>query len=245
MIVPKRFRRNTEARGKPGHGPGFCFIGGLTDDVGALFAVWQPAAHIGADIVNEPGALAWNELGTRDIDAAKAFYGAVFGWDAEDQGPPGGPPAYTEWKLAGRSIGGMLPKQSEMPADMPPNWGVYFAVSDTGYVNSSTGQIPPSFPFDFIPITAAGVARAYPWGGSEEKYYKPDVRYRFTLDGAEHEGQHVQMDSEANLDQAEVTAVLAGQQLDNGGGFAMPQHPQHDAVVGPFHATSLQDSGHL
>jgi ABC-type phosphate transport system substrate-binding protein len=34
-------------------------------------------------------------------------------------------------------------------------------VSDTGYVNSSVGTTPPSFPFDFIPITAAGVAFMY------------------------------------------------------------------------------------
>ena len=55
----------------------------------------------------------------------------MFGWGAEDQGPPGGPPAYTEWKLSGRSIGGMMLKTPEMPAEMPPNWGVYFAVADT------------------------------------------------------------------------------------------------------------------
>ena len=34
----------------------------------------------------------------------------MFGWDAEDMGPPGGPPAYTEWKLAGKSVGGMMLK---------------------------------------------------------------------------------------------------------------------------------------
>jgi LPXTG-motif cell wall-anchored protein len=34
-------------------------------------------------------------------------------------------------------------------------------VSDTGYVNSSVGTTPPSFPFEFIPITAAGVAFMY------------------------------------------------------------------------------------
>src|SRR6266404_8721355 len=43
--------------------------------------------------------------------------------------------------------------------------------------------------------------------------------------------------------QAEVTAVGARQQFDDGGGFAMPPHPQHDAFVGPFHGKSLQDSG--
>jgi len=38
---------------------------------------------------------------------------------------------------------------------------VDYAVSDTGYVNSSVGTTPPSFPYEFIPITAAGVAFMY------------------------------------------------------------------------------------
>jgi hypothetical protein len=37
--------------------------------------------------------------------------------------------------------------------------------------------------------------------------------------------------------------MLARQQFDNGGGFAMPPHAQHDAFVGPFHGGSLPDSG--
>ncbi len=41
------------------------------------------------------------------------------------------------------------------------NETVDFAVSDTGYVSSSVGTTPPSFHFDFIPITAAGVAFMY------------------------------------------------------------------------------------
>jgi hypothetical protein len=53
----------------------------------------------------------------------------VFGWGAEEQGP-GGPNTYTEWKIGERSLGGMMPKTPEMPAEMPPNWGVYFAVDD-------------------------------------------------------------------------------------------------------------------
>ena len=36
-----------------------------------------------------------------------------------------------------------------------------FAVSDTGYVSGLIGQQPPSFPFIFVPITAAGVAFMY------------------------------------------------------------------------------------
>jgi ABC-type phosphate transport system substrate-binding protein len=41
------------------------------------------------------------------------------------------------------------------------NETVDFAVSDTGYVNASVGTTPPSFPYEFIPITAAGVAFMY------------------------------------------------------------------------------------
>ena len=41
------------------------------------------------------------------------------------------------------------------------NGTVDYAVSDTGYVSGSTGTTPPSFPFEFIPITAAGVAFMY------------------------------------------------------------------------------------
>ena len=35
--------------------------------------------------------------------------------------------------------------------------------------------------------------------------------------------------------EAQVPAVLARQQFDDGGGFAMPPDAQHDALVGPFH----------
>jgi ABC-type phosphate transport system substrate-binding protein len=41
------------------------------------------------------------------------------------------------------------------------NETVDFAVSDTGYVNASVGTTPPPFPYEFIPITAAGVAFMY------------------------------------------------------------------------------------
>ena len=78
----------------------------FADSTGAAAAVWQPATHIGAGLVNEPGALAWNELNTRDAAAAKTFYGAVFGWEGETGSM--GEMEYTEWKLGGVVIGGML-----------------------------------------------------------------------------------------------------------------------------------------
>jgi predicted enzyme related to lactoylglutathione lyase len=52
----------------------------IVDPEGATFCVWQPKAHKGASVVNEHGALNFNNLATRDPEAAEAFYGAVFGW---------------------------------------------------------------------------------------------------------------------------------------------------------------------
>jgi predicted enzyme related to lactoylglutathione lyase len=52
----------------------------FADPEGAVFSVWQAKDQKGAQIVNEHGALNFNGLGTRDVESAKAFYGAVFGW---------------------------------------------------------------------------------------------------------------------------------------------------------------------
>ena len=102
----------------------------LADPLGAVIGLWQPNQHTGAQLANEANTYCWSELITTDLDASKAFYKAAFGWDGVDQGPPGGPPAYTEWKIGDRSVGGMMLKNENMPAEMPPNWGVYFAVAD-------------------------------------------------------------------------------------------------------------------
>src|SRR5580704_13796311 len=39
----------------------------------------------------------------------------------------------------------------------------------------------------------------------------------------------------ATAHQAQVAAMPTRQELDNGRGFAMPPHPEHDALIGPFH----------
>jgi predicted enzyme related to lactoylglutathione lyase len=98
------------------------------DNGGAVISVWQPQTHTGAQVVNEPGSLCWNELATRDIDAAKRFYEAVFGWQGETSAY--GDTSYTEWKLGGRTVGGMIQMNEQWPAEIPSHWMVYFAVDD-------------------------------------------------------------------------------------------------------------------
>ncbi len=94
------------------------------DTTGAFVAAWQPADHLGAQLVNEPGALIWNELSTSDLAGSKAFYSEVFGWGW------GGADAYAEAQVGGRTIGGVMPRPPDMPADTPDHWLVYFGATD-------------------------------------------------------------------------------------------------------------------
>ncbi len=98
-------------------------MGLFADPSGAVFGVWQPGVHKGALLVNEPNTFTWSELVTTDVEAAKAFYGAVFDWGAHDQGDD----AHRYNRVAGSggaSVGGMMAKPAEMPAEVPSFWGV-------------------------------------------------------------------------------------------------------------------------
>ena len=118
------------------------------DPTGAAFGLWQPKDHRGAGIVNEPGALTWNELNTRDVAGALAFYPKVFGWEPETQTM--GDMEYTEWKLGGRSIAGMMSMPAMVPPEVPAHWLVYFATDDCdatvekASTSGATVMVPPT-----------------------------------------------------------------------------------------------------
>jgi hypothetical protein len=95
------------------------------DPTGAYFGVWQNGDHTGAELFNAPGALTWNELATRDVDAAKRFYGAVFGWTDKTENN------YVQLQLDGKTIGGCMDMNAmQLPEAIPPHWLVYFAVNN-------------------------------------------------------------------------------------------------------------------
>jgi predicted enzyme related to lactoylglutathione lyase len=99
-----------------------------TDPTGAFVGAWQPGTHKGADLFHTPGAVAWNELHSRDIAAASSFYAAVFGWQAEAE--PFGDGEYTYWKIDGQNAAGGVTIAAEVPADVPSYWLVYISVPD-------------------------------------------------------------------------------------------------------------------
>jgi predicted enzyme related to lactoylglutathione lyase len=112
----------------------------FADPAGAVFGIWQPGTFPGAGVVNEPGAIAWNELNTRDLAGAKEFYGAVFDWtfDTQEMGETG---SYTSIMLGDKPVGGILDMtERDVPEAVPAHWQVYFAVEDTDATIESAKQ---------------------------------------------------------------------------------------------------------
>ena len=122
----------------------------FADPEGAMFAVWQARQNIGARVVNEHGALNFNGLNTRDVEGAKAFYGAVFGWSTISLGGAGEMwtlPGYGEFlerddpglieRMSGSGapegfadvVAAINPIGDDQP-DAPAHWSVTFMVDD-------------------------------------------------------------------------------------------------------------------
>jgi predicted enzyme related to lactoylglutathione lyase len=97
------------------------------DPSGATFGVWQAGTTIGAGVVNESGALVWEDLRSTDADAARTFYSAVFGYTTAPVEMAG--PDYTIFALPGEDVplGGIGPMFGQ---DGPSRWLLYFAVAD-------------------------------------------------------------------------------------------------------------------
>lgn len=100
----------------------------LIDPVGAFVGVWQASRHTGAQLVNEPGALGWNQLVCREPKKATAFYASVFGWEPATAEMSGGD--YTVFNLDGKAIGGLVTMTDQWPEGIPSHWMAYFVVAD-------------------------------------------------------------------------------------------------------------------
>ena len=95
---------------------------------GAVFGVWQAKEHIGAERVNEHGALAWNEMQTRDLAATKTFLSDVFGHTFEDIASDGFD--YITFTAGAGPVGGVQVMDERMPKDTPNHWLTWFSSDD-------------------------------------------------------------------------------------------------------------------
>lgn len=152
-----------------------------SDPEGAVFSLWQPNRHRGATVVNEHGAVNFNDLHSRDPERAQAFYGAIFGWTTLEM--DGG---FTAWTLPGYGdfleeiSPGTRERQAALGApagfedvvaslivlgddqpDTPAHWGVTFGVDDADAAAERTAALGGTVvagPFDAPWVRMAVIA---------------------------------------------------------------------------------------
>ena len=150
----------------------------FTDPEGAVFFAWEARANKGSQIVNEHGSNNFNNLNTRDLERAKAFYGAVFGWETLelDRGAqmwtlPGYGDHLEELSPGLRKgmeemgapkgfedvVAGVNEIRDDQP-DTPAHWGLTFAVDDADAIAEKATElggkvIAPPFDAPWVRMT--------------------------------------------------------------------------------------------
>ena len=154
----------------------------FADPEGARFRVWQPGNMAGVQLVNAPGSWNWSDLETRDIEAAKAFYGAVFDWEFGEVDLGQGPNAMIRVPGYGEHLDALTPGTLESHKSMgapdgfsdavgwmqPParenggaRWVVTFSVADADETAARAKELGGTVlaePFD-VPYVRMAVVR--------------------------------------------------------------------------------------
>lgn len=118
---------------------GFGSMAMAADCTGGVFGLWQGASHTGAQIVNEPGTMVWNEVLSRDFEAAKTFYGEVFGYGFQDLSGGGFP--YAGIEVDGTVVGGVGRLPDGTSPEVPGLWMTYFQVEDPDAIVARAGEL--------------------------------------------------------------------------------------------------------
>ncbi len=105
-------------------GSGAGRVAAIQDPTGAVVSLWQPRPRIGATLVNDVGALCWNELATTDAGRAKSFFGELLGWQYQTSDTGG-----AMITNAGRR-NGSIRAQTGQERGTPPHWLPYFTVEN-------------------------------------------------------------------------------------------------------------------
>jgi predicted enzyme related to lactoylglutathione lyase len=93
----------------------------------------REAGTVGQRTSYQPGTFSYVELATPEPEAAKVFYGGLFGWQADDQPLPAeaGGGVYTTMRLGGDAVAGLTMQQpAQQAAGVPPYWLSYITVTE-------------------------------------------------------------------------------------------------------------------
>ena len=102
-----------------------------------------------------PGTFSWADLSTSDQAAAKAFYGGLFGWEAEDL-PVDENTVYSQQRMGGKAVAAIAPQQpGQAEAGVPPMWNSYITVDsadDAAAKATELGAHVHAPPFDVMDV---------------------------------------------------------------------------------------------
>src|SRR5262249_9556630 len=88
-------------------------VAAVRDPTGGDVSLWEPCSRMGATVVDQVGAMCWNELATTDVGSAKRFFGELVGWTYDTDA------GYTTITNAGRRIGGIRSQTEAEQAGEP------------------------------------------------------------------------------------------------------------------------------
>ena len=92
------------------------------------------------------GAPCWVDLATPDLDGARRFYGALFGWTLDPPSPQFA--GYVNARIDGEVVAGVMP----MP-DRPSGWGVWLSTRD---IDAATRRLVDAGGTPLMPKHAVG-----------------------------------------------------------------------------------------
>jgi len=106
----------------------------ISDPQGAVVSAYQSAS---GDPQLPEGVFLWDELLTSDVEAAKRFYGDLFGWTATDH-EMGGSVTYTIFQTGETSVAGCLKPREE---GIPPHWYPYLHTDDVDATTAKAKEL--------------------------------------------------------------------------------------------------------
>ena len=148
------------------------WMAGIADPGGAAVWLWQAGARGGSTALNAPNTVSWNELATRDPEAAMRFFGDLFGWTYTPSDVV--PSPYWIIENQGRQNGGILDMHDAWPPDMPPHWSPYFAVKDADAICTRATELGGAIHMPPQAIREARIAILVDPQGAVFKLFEPE-----------------------------------------------------------------------
>jgi predicted enzyme related to lactoylglutathione lyase len=128
--------------------PGGARVSVVADSVGAMFAlICGGPGSAGVWLSMRPGSVCWVETMSRDVEASRMFYEAIFGWECSTSED-----GYSTFTLNGESVAGLLAMPPMMPVEAPSHWAVYFAVADCDVTERSAVDLGGSVLVETTPV---------------------------------------------------------------------------------------------